>query len=37
MTYQEQLGCYKKVENRKALTAPFWSRYLFIFEKGEKL
>lgn len=29
ITYQEQLGYYKKVENRKALTAPFWSRYLF--------
>lgn len=29
MTYQEQLGYYKKVENRKALTTPFGSRYLF--------
>lgn len=33
ITYQEQLGYYKKVENRKALTAPFWSRYLFLSKR----
>ena len=32
MTYQEQLGYYKKVENRKALATPFWSRHLFLEE-----
>lgn len=34
ITYQEQLGCYKKVENRKALTAPFWEP-LSLY-KGDK-